>query len=97
MLKKTVSTYRRTSNENHRRVVFVEKKMTPAQIAEANKLARECVRKKYKGCWVRLLCLSQIEEWEILTETCKRLFLLEKNGGESGIWTPDQRIMIPLL
>ena len=27
-----------------------EKKMTPAQIAEAKKLARECVRKKYKGC-----------------------------------------------
>jgi TPR repeat protein len=24
--------------------------MTPAQIAEAQKLARECVRKKYKGC-----------------------------------------------
>ena len=27
-----------------------EKKMTPAQIADAQKLARECVRKKYKGC-----------------------------------------------
>ena len=27
-----------------------EKKMTPAQIAEAQKLARECVRMKYKGC-----------------------------------------------
>ena len=26
------------------------KEMTPAQIAEAQKLARECVRKKYKGC-----------------------------------------------
>jgi hypothetical protein len=26
------------------------KKMAPAQIAEAQKLARECVRKKYKGC-----------------------------------------------
>ena len=24
--------------------------MTPAQIAEAQKLARECVRKNYKGC-----------------------------------------------
>ena len=24
--------------------------MTPAQIADAQKLARECVRKKYKGC-----------------------------------------------
>jgi uncharacterized protein len=24
--------------------------MTPAQIAEAQKLARECVRKEYKGC-----------------------------------------------
>ena len=29
---------------------FVEKKMTPAQIAEAQKLARECVAKNYKGC-----------------------------------------------
>ena len=29
---------------------IVEKKMTSAQIAEAQKLARECVRKKYKGC-----------------------------------------------
>ena len=26
------------------------KQMTPAQIAEAQKLARECVRKKYQGC-----------------------------------------------
>ena len=26
------------------------KEMTPAQIAEAQKLARECVGKKYKGC-----------------------------------------------
>jgi TPR repeat protein len=29
---------------------FVAKKMTPAQIAEAQKLARECERKDYKGC-----------------------------------------------
>jgi TPR repeat protein len=29
---------------------LVEKKMTPAQIADAQTLARECVRKKYKGC-----------------------------------------------
>ena len=29
---------------------FVAKKMTPAQLADAQKLARECVRKKYKGC-----------------------------------------------
>jgi hypothetical protein len=29
---------------------IVAKQMTPAQIAEAQKLARECVRKKYKGC-----------------------------------------------
>jgi TPR repeat protein len=28
----------------------VSKHMTPAQIADAQKLARECVRKKYKGC-----------------------------------------------
>ena len=29
---------------------IVAKKMTRTQIAEAQKLARECVRKKYKGC-----------------------------------------------
>ena len=29
---------------------FVEKKMTPVDISTAQKLARECVRKKYKGC-----------------------------------------------
>ena len=29
---------------------IVAKQMTPAQIAKAQKLARECVRKKYKGC-----------------------------------------------
>ena len=29
---------------------FVEKKMTPADISTAQKLARECVRKNYKGC-----------------------------------------------
>ena len=28
----------------------IAKKMTPSQIAEAQKLARECVKKKYKGC-----------------------------------------------
>ena len=28
----------------------VEKKMTPSQIETAQTLARECVRKKYKGC-----------------------------------------------
>jgi len=28
----------------------IAKQMTPAQIAEAQKLARECIRKKYKGC-----------------------------------------------
>ncbi len=27
-----------------------EKKMTSADISTAQKLARECVRKKYKGC-----------------------------------------------
>ena len=27
-----------------------ERKMTPADISAAKKLARECVRKKYKGC-----------------------------------------------
>ena len=29
---------------------FVEKKMTPTDISAAQKLARECVRKKYKDC-----------------------------------------------
>jgi len=29
---------------------LIESKMTPDQIAEAQKLARECVRKKYTGC-----------------------------------------------
>ena len=29
---------------------IVAEYMTPAQIAEAQKLARECVRKNYKGC-----------------------------------------------
>ena len=28
----------------------VSKRMTPADISAAQKLARECVRKKYKGC-----------------------------------------------
>jgi len=29
---------------------IIAKRMTPDQIADAQKLARECVRKKYKGC-----------------------------------------------
>ncbi|MDB3953769.1 hypothetical protein N9452_07785 [Alphaproteobacteria bacterium] len=29
---------------------FAAKRMTPAQIVEVKKLARECIRKKYKGC-----------------------------------------------
>jgi len=29
---------------------FVAKEMTPTDISTAQKLARECVRKKYKGC-----------------------------------------------
>ena len=29
---------------------IVAKKMTPSQIEEAQNLARECIRKKYKGC-----------------------------------------------
>lgn len=28
----------------------VAKKMTPADISKAQDLARECIRKKYKGC-----------------------------------------------
>ena len=30
----------------------VAKTMTPAQIEKAEKLARECIRRKYKGCCV---------------------------------------------
>jgi len=29
---------------------IIAKEMTPAQIEKAQDLARECVRKKYKGC-----------------------------------------------
>jgi hypothetical protein len=29
---------------------IIAKRMTSAQIAEAQKLARECVRKNYEGC-----------------------------------------------
>ena len=29
---------------------IVAKRMTPSQIEKAQKLARECVREKYKGC-----------------------------------------------
>jgi TPR repeat protein len=29
---------------------LVAKRMTPSQLGKAQKLARECVRKKYKGC-----------------------------------------------
>ena len=29
---------------------FIENQMTSAQIAEAQRLARECVKKNYKGC-----------------------------------------------
>ena len=29
---------------------FIEKEMTPSQITEAQKLARECVRKAYRDC-----------------------------------------------
>ncbi len=29
---------------------FIAKQMTPSQLEKAQDLARECVRKKYKGC-----------------------------------------------
>ena len=29
---------------------ILEKEMTPSQLVKAQKLAPECVRKKYKGC-----------------------------------------------
>jgi len=38
-----------SKNAAHNRDIVAEK-MTPAQIAEAQKLACECVLKKYKGC-----------------------------------------------
>ena len=41
------------SNGNNKVVEFrdqLAKKMTPSQIAEAQKLARECIRKYYKMC-----------------------------------------------
>ena len=31
-------------------ISIVEKEMTPSQIEIAQDLARECIRKKYKGC-----------------------------------------------
>ena len=38
-------------NENGRKLRdFVAKEMAPADISTAQDLARECVRKKYKGC-----------------------------------------------
>jgi len=37
----------KTTRENRD---FVAKKMTPADISAAQKIARKCVRKKYKGC-----------------------------------------------
>lgn len=38
-------------NENGGKVRdFVTKRMTSAQISDAQDLARECVRNKYKGC-----------------------------------------------
>jgi hypothetical protein len=37
---------------------IVAGRMTPAQIVEAQKLARECVRKKYKGCRVEITSLA---------------------------------------
>jgi hypothetical protein len=42
-----------TSNGNERGVKvrdIVATVMTPSQLETAQKLARECVRKKYKGC-----------------------------------------------
>ena len=38
-------------NENGKKLrVLIAKEMTPSQIEEAQKLARECVAKNYKGC-----------------------------------------------
>jgi hypothetical protein len=51
---------------------IVAGKMTPDQFAEAEKLARECVRKKYKRCDVAVRKNSQfeirsnrIQEWRL--------------------------------
>ena len=38
-----------TENASKNRDILA-KRMTPADISTAQKLARECVRKKYKGC-----------------------------------------------
>jgi TPR repeat protein len=43
------STSGKSKNASKNRDI-IAKLMTPAQIADAQKLARECVRKKYKGC-----------------------------------------------
>jgi hypothetical protein len=39
----------RTHSKNRN---IVAKQMTSAQLAEAQKLARECIQKKYKGCMI---------------------------------------------
>ncbi len=45
-----------TSNDNENKISardlrdFIAKSMTPKQIAEGQKLSRECIKKKYKGC-----------------------------------------------
>ena len=38
------------SNKGFQLMEFCKKRMIPSQIAEANKVALECSRKKYKGC-----------------------------------------------
>ena len=35
-----------------KQVSYFTKNMTPSQIEEAERLARECVKKNYKGCRV---------------------------------------------
>ena len=38
------------SENNRKNRDVVAEKMTPAQLAEAQKLARECIAREYKGC-----------------------------------------------
>ena len=48
--------------------------MTPADISKAQDLARECVRKKYKECWVtgleqQVTCHFCFEQFEVDIDT----------------------------
>ena len=46
---------------------IIAKQMTPSQIEKAQDLARECVAKNYKGCWVGRFYLRGRSSFLILT------------------------------